>query len=594
MKLNFKISNNISASKKNISTWTNNLVHFEKSKQMRVSIFSKIDEPLENLIRIPKKSVVVGRFKYLANVEKAVYARCKLIATELISLWTKLSIPSITHKSAIRKVQNLVSHYQKVVVKCNKKNLDDFEVIFNITNEQGIWLSTEDRKFYELQVKSNGEVGYVTNQEAAVHPSKVRRTEPIVKKIETENASYEEKIIQCKDSSDSENNIEYIPPAIFRKRKYQSTVSAVSLVKNVKLSTHQSKKVCKDLSEQGINVSAPTQAGIYKGVMREADKIKENMKITLKDQLWALHFDGKKIDGKEIQVVVLKNNKHEKKLGVLSLTNGKAKTIFDGLCEMLNDFDLWNVIRVIICDTTSVNTGSKGGVVVLLKQVFVEKKLIVPQYIGCQHHVLDLILKHVMDSILEGKSISPNINYFFMEELMKDYNKLIEKFKQSSINMNIPKMVWRDDMRFLWELGHYYRYYIENGKFPAIHFKTLPNLSNARWNSRAILVLLAYILMPRHRPKLQTVCNFITGVWLDIWFSDQYFRPQSHASLSEAVQNYAKAYNSFIKHWKEEDTVIDTARSNICAECGIKCVQEIMKHTKIPENINKRFILSNK
>ena len=42
-----------------------------------------------------------------------------------------------------------------------------------------------------------------------------------------------------------------------RKRK-ASTASAAFLVKNVKLSKHQSKKVCHQFSEEGVNIATPT------------------------------------------------------------------------------------------------------------------------------------------------------------------------------------------------------------------------------------------------------------------------------------------------------------------------------------------------
>ena len=70
------------------------------------------------------------------------------------------------------------------------------------------------------------------------------------------------------------------------------------------MSTSKTTKVCKQLSE-GIEIPKPTQAGIYKASMREAEK-KNNFRQTLKYKEWALHFDGKKINNEEIQVVVLK------------------------------------------------------------------------------------------------------------------------------------------------------------------------------------------------------------------------------------------------------------------------------------------------
>ena len=52
---------------------------------------------------------------------------------------------------------------------------------------------------------------------------------------------------------------------------------------------------------------------------------------------------------------------------------------------------------MIIFDTTSVNTGRKNGIVIRLQKEFENKGFQKPQYIGCQNHALDLILRHLLD-----------------------------------------------------------------------------------------------------------------------------------------------------------------------------------------------------
>ena len=54
------------------------------------------------------------------------------------------------------------------------------------------------------------------------------------------------------------------------------------------------------------------------------------------------------------------------------LEDGKAKTIISALINLLIEFDIWELIKKIICDITS--TGAKGGVVVYLKKEFVARK----------------------------------------------------------------------------------------------------------------------------------------------------------------------------------------------------------------------------
>ena len=64
--------------------------------------------------------------------------------------------------------------------------------------------------------------------------------------------------------------------------------------------------------------------------------MKINMKRTLKEENWALHFDGKKVNAKELQVVLIKNAEKEVRLGVITLENSRAQTIAMGIKDILD------------------------------------------------------------------------------------------------------------------------------------------------------------------------------------------------------------------------------------------------------------------
>ncbi|QQP48958.1 Uncharacterized protein FKW44_009448, partial [Caligus rogercresseyi] len=93
--------------------------------------------------------------------------------------------------------------------------------------------------------------------------------------------------------------------------------------------------------------------------------------------------------------------------------DGTAATIAKGLQDVLQEFNLWGSILMIIADTTSVNTGKKSGVVIRLQQMFEKNGSPRPKFISCQHHVLDCILRIVMDDELHDSTKSPDIEYFF-------------------------------------------------------------------------------------------------------------------------------------------------------------------------------------
>ena len=119
--------------------------------------------------------------------------------------------------------------------------------------------------------------------------------------------------------------------------------------------------------------------------------------------------------------------KSPKKLdaSALRLKNGKAKTkakVAAGIAKVLDKQNLWNSIKMMIADTTSVNTGKKNGVVAQLHRMFSEEDFNKTRFIY-------RILRVVMDKKPAGSTKSPNIEYPIVSELLKKY-----LFKSSDIN----------------------------------------------------------------------------------------------------------------------------------------------------------------
>ena len=276
-----------------------------------------------------------------------------------------------------------------------------------------------------------------------------------------------------------------------------------------KLSTSKAATICQQLSQDGSDVETPSQSGIHRPNIKEAIKLKEEMKKTLQLENWSLHFDGKRIDDQEYQVLVLKNERKEVKLEALHLPNGKADTVVKGITAVLDEYNLWKSIKMIVADTMNVNTGRRNGIVIQLKRLFAQKKLEEPQFIGCQHHILDRVLRLLMNEELGGNNTSPNIEYPFIPELVKNYEQLKMNFKNGKEEI-IETAGWRDDMKFLFHLTWVFRFFEKTGRFPKVKFQKIPNLSNARWNSRAVLALSAFILLPQRRDSLLEICRFIS------------------------------------------------------------------------------------
>jgi hypothetical protein len=583
---------------KNKVTWTKNLVRFEESYTRRGSVPLE-ESSLEEKCRMPLQTQIIGRYQFLGARIKGRKDRIAEISKELMKLWeNRLNFPHVSEQVIRAKLEKVLKTYDECVKRGKYVALDEF---CDITKPAGKWLSTEDKKLYQLQVESKGKVGYSTGQVASketIHPSK-RLKLPTESEPSTSHAPASTSDTESEEDSgtsdESEDYSEYEdesgprPPT----RKHNKTKVATNLVIATKVSTRGASKICKQLSLDGIDIPTPSQPGIYNATFREAAKLKEEMIRNLQMEQWSLHFDGKHIEKNEYQVVVLENSDTEVKLDALRLTDGKAKTIADGIANVLNEYNLWNAVKMIVADTTSVNTGKKGGVVVRLQQKFSENGGSKPQFIGCQHHILDRILRVVMDEELGGKTKSPNIEYPFVSELVENYEELKAEFENGTEDIG-EKSGWRDDMKFLFHLTRVFRFFEEKGHFPMINFQKIPNISNARWNSRAILALLAFILMPPSRDTLRKVCSFISYDWADYWFSDQMYNANDFENLSEILKPYKKALNSLENHWNKEPSALNVPRSNQCAERAIKVMQELYAVCVNKDKLQLRFILTNK
>ena len=591
--MSFKKSS--TTTEKNKETWANNLVQFQAApRRGNVAVY---EAPLSDRSRMPTKSHVMGRFKYLQSVAKERRERVNLIADEIKTLWSAtLNFPHISVQANCAKLERLLKEYDYCT---RKQNFETLNELFDVTKVKGQWLCTEDENLYRLQIEIKGQKGYSTGKPASIktiHPSKRRRaSEDTVSDSATACSSVaphssETDSTSC-DYSECSSWEDETKPSTCTK-KHHSTSIARRLVTSSNLSTNSAARVCRQLSNEGIEIPTPSQPGIHKAIFRRAAEVRRHLVDTLHQENWSLHFDGKKMNGIEHQAMVLKNEAREIKLAVLQLKDGTAATIAAGLEVVLQDFNLWRSVKMIIADTTSVNTGKKTGIVVRLQQMFAKHDSPIPKFISCQHHVLDRILRLVMDNELHGSTKSPNIKYWFVKDLMNNYDQLKADFSNGKAVIK-ETGGWRDDMKFLYHLTRAFRHFAENDEMPFVHFQQIPIISNARWNSRAILALLAFILMPETRIRLHKICSFISYQWADHWFSDQLFRIEDFDELSAALDGYPQALKCLEAHWKTEASPIHIVRSNQCCERAIKVMQDLNETCRNKDNLPLRFILSN-
>lgn len=112
---------------------------------------------------------------------------------------------------------------------------------------------------------------------------------------------------------------------------------------------------------------------------------------------------------KQYQVVCLKNSARTLNLGVLACDNRLAENIFIPLQALLHGWiQCMGYVKIIISDTIAVNvyTSHKNYVVARLQRQFRQKGLDELQFIGCQNYILDLVLRHLLESLFPTESRS--------------------------------------------------------------------------------------------------------------------------------------------------------------------------------------------
>ncbi|XP_073414115.1 N-terminal Xaa-Pro-Lys N-methyltransferase 2 isoform X1 [Dendrobates tinctorius] len=451
--------------------------------------------------------------------------------------------------------------------------------------------NSEDKELYLRQVESGGKVGFSTLKIApleSIHPRKRIRLSIFQAQVSTSQSqpthdTVSESLPETPKptSSSASSSPERTP-----KYKRASTTTASLLVLKNNISTHKANKVLATIAEQGHDVTVPSQSGVWRRTISEGQKMKTKVfeKLQSKDP-YCLHFDGKRIQGEEYQVVLLKNTTTEIKLGILKCENGSATAIHKEL-QLIDEYDAWENIRMIICDMAAVNTGRLNGIVTLIQDDVLRKGFQKPQYIGCQHHVLDLLLKHVMNFLVPESKKKPELNYFFIDKLTENYASLqIDYHQVATDDVNTGENPgWRDDFKFLYELCQAYRHYKTTSRWPRISWKKLPNLHMARWNSRAVYAVIAFFLIPEWRRVLGIACNFICYEWANAWFQSQHYNEASFNELLTSLTKTKckKAIKCLKAHWLVEESLIDIPRSNQNAERPVKLMEEL--HAKSKKN----------
>ncbi|KAG0711498.1 hypothetical protein GWK47_002279 [Chionoecetes opilio] len=189
------------------------------------------------------------------------------------------------------------------------------------------------------------------------------------------------------------------------------------------------------------------------------------------------------------------------------------------------------------------------------------------------HHILDRILKHVLDTYGSKTTTKPSLNYKFIDELLENYKELQSEYKAEK-----QKWMWTrtpaggDDFKFLYELCKAFQHCKKHAAFPVIKWRKLPSLHSARWNSRAIYTLIAYFLLPSWGSgfwSFQHVSSLKSGKNL-VQYSKIQGDTYDNLLLGITKLGCASALKCLTTHWSRAPSVLDVPRSNMIAKRAVK------------------------
>ena len=155
--------------------------------------------------------------------------------------------------------------------------------MFDATKLDGKWLSAEDKHLYKLQLESGRQVGYSTGKCAdiqTIHPSKRMKAST---SASTSAPSYVAPQGTDTESEPEDSRDESYQPedAHFSLRQHHRTAIATNLVTGTNVSTSKAAKICRKLSEEGVEIPTPSQPGVYKALFRKATQVRPKIRYPL-------------------------------------------------------------------------------------------------------------------------------------------------------------------------------------------------------------------------------------------------------------------------------------------------------------------------
>ncbi|CAH1098830.1 unnamed protein product [Psylliodes chrysocephalus] len=171
-----------------------------------------------------------------------------------------------------------------------------------------------------------------------------------------------------------------------------------------------------------------------------------------------------------------------------------------------------DLLQVIGCDGTNLNTGHKGGVITLLEHR-VKRPL---QWFICELHANELPLRHLVQH-LDGNTSGPRDFQGSIGRALNECEKL-SIAKCQVIGSTLPNISFDDlgtDQKYLFDIFQA----IINGTCSESLSKRNPGMLNhSRWLTTANIILLLYVASENSSEELLILATFVMKVYAPMWF----------------------------------------------------------------------------
>lgn len=539
--------------------------------------------------KLPSIGEVLRRFAQFHKEEKQTLGdAASSVIAEVEPFWAKARIPTMTSKSAARKLLAVYNKWQ-TLQRSRKRSgptaeaarlefTDSLGDLFDVAHDNALALTVfqEDRDFLLAQRERGrrGRMAGIDKTLSDVEQRSFEREAAEERRRQREKQRAEEAMQEATQVSSSSSPS---PPVSrdehalsLRKRKSRKrnivTPELASTLDRTKTSNREAsllvQAVASSLGQESNELSLSRET-IRRSRLRHRAEIANELKMTFDPRVpLIVHWDGKVVpdfSGEKVEriAILVSGDGVDKLLAVPKLPDGTGRAQANAVLDALADWDLNDRVAGLSFDTTASNTGVSSGACVLIEQGLHRQLL----NLACRHHMMELVAEKAFTECL-GPSSGPDIPLFsrlkerwpyictdqFCPIANEDLNKpllesrddLIACF-QRHINNGQP----RDDYRELLELG-----IIALGGIPqrGVRFMRPGAIHRARWMAKIIYTIKIHLFRDQihltaqeDRGVLRFV-NFALLMYISAWFTAPLpaAAPRSDLAMLQALVKYGQ------------------------------------------------------